>query len=88
MLDLTVQRSAQEILRQCRDRGLEVKLDTFDKARGGRHWHLGYPGRPGVLELTDLGDHASLKVADRRDGGWATALARELARQRPRRGGA
>ncbi len=81
MFEVTVDRPADEMLTECVARGLIVKLETFERTRGGaRHWHLGYPKQPGVLELTDLGERTSLRVADRRDGGWATEFARDLAR--------
>jgi hypothetical protein len=86
MFEVTVPSTASEIIRECRRRGLVVKLDTFEKKRGGRHWHLGFDGQPGVLEITDLGAETVLKVASNRDGGWATALARDLAKPKARRG--
>ena len=79
MFEVTAPRPAEEILGECRRRGLVVKLDGFEKKHGGRHWHLGFEKEPGVLEITDLGDATLLKVASNRDGGWATAFARELA---------
>ena len=79
MFEVRVSRTAKEIIQECRRRGLVVKLDTFERKRNARHWHLGFEKQPGVLELTDLGDATVLKVASNRDGGWATALARELA---------
>ena len=80
MLEISVSRTAQDILKECAKRGLVVKLDTVVMKRpGGRHWHLGFAGRPGVLELTDAPAGVTLKVATNRDGGWASALALELA---------
>ena len=79
MFEVTVPKAAKAIVRECLRRGLVVKLDTFEKKRSARHWHLGFERQPGVLEVTDLGSEAVLKVANNRDGGWATALARELA---------
>ena len=87
MLEITVSRSAEGLLNECASRGLVVKLDTVVKKKpGGRHWHLGYPGRPGVLEMTDSAGQVSLRVLPTRDGGWAAALALELAgAKRPRK---
>jgi hypothetical protein len=83
MFEVTVSRTAADILRECKRRGLIVKLDTVVmKKPGGRHWHLGFPKQPGVLELTDAPGGVSLKVANNRDGGWATAMAKELAKRR------
>ncbi|HEY2332203.1 MAG TPA: hypothetical protein VGH94_09795 [Acidimicrobiales bacterium] len=83
MLEVTVGGSSASLLGELADRGLVVKLETFDKAHHGQHWHLGFERRPGVLEMTDLGDACLLKVASNRDGGWATALVEELSRTRP-----
>ena len=80
MFEVTVARTAEAVLKECQRRGLVVKLDTFERKRMARHWHLGFEKQPGVLEVTDLGDAVLLKVASNRDGGWATAFARELAK--------
>ena len=81
MIEVTVDRSAADVLEDCFRRGLVVKLEQPVRNKpGARHWHLGYPRRTGVLEMTDVDGRVSLKVADNRDGGWATELARELAR--------
>jgi hypothetical protein len=86
MLEITAFRTAAEIIAECEARGLVVKLDTVVRTKpGGRHWHLGFPKQPGVLEITDAPDGVTLKVASNRDGGWATALARELASKQTRR---
>jgi hypothetical protein len=79
MLEVNVARSADTLLRELGRRGLVVKLETVDAKRNARHWHVGFDKKPGVLEITDLGDSCELKVAAKRDGGWANALARELA---------
>jgi hypothetical protein len=80
MLQVSVKRSADSLLRDLEQRGLVVKLDTVEAKRNARHWHVGFDKQPGVLEITDLGDTCELRVADNRDGGWAKALARELAK--------
>jgi hypothetical protein len=80
VLEITVKRSARGVLAACKKRGLIIKLDTVERKRMARHWHLGYEKQPGVLEVTDLGESVVLKVASNRDGGWATSFARELAR--------
>ncbi|MFI5047258.1 MAG: hypothetical protein ACHQIG_09365 [Acidimicrobiia bacterium] len=82
MLEVSVPRSADALLSELHRRGLVVKLETFDKRRNARHWHLGFEKRSGVLEVTDLGDTCVPNVASNRDGGWANALAVELSRQR------
>ena len=86
MFEMTVAWTSKDLLAECAARGLVVKLDTVvAKKPGGRHWHVGYPKRSGTLEITDTGREVSLKVATNRDGGWATALALELAAAKPRR---
>jgi hypothetical protein len=82
VIELRVERAAKGILSDCAKRGLIVKLDTMEKKRMARHWHLGFEKQPGVLEVTDLGGAVVLKVASNRDGGWAESLARELAKKR------
>lgn len=82
MLEVTVKRSAKSILADCAQRGLVVKLDTVERKRMARHWHLGFAKQSGVLEVTDLGDSVVLKVASNRDGGWAESMARDLAKGR------
>ena len=79
MFTVNAPRAADELLEELRARGLVVKLETIDGKTKGRHWHMGYDKQPGVLEVTDLGHECELKVASNRDGGWATALAREVA---------
>jgi hypothetical protein len=84
VLKVSVKRSAESLLGELERRGLVVKLDTVDTKRNARHWHLGFDKQPGVLEITALGETCELKVAANRDGGWATALAHELAKPRRR----
>jgi hypothetical protein len=79
-LDLSV--TAAEALAECRQRGLVVRSERELAGRAGsRHWHLGFPGRSGTLELSESQDRVWVKVHPRRDGGWATALAHELGKQ-------
>jgi hypothetical protein len=82
VLELRVERTAKAVLADCAKRGLVIKLGTVERKRMARHWHLGFEKQPGVLEVTDLGGAVVLKVASNRDGGWATAMARELAKKR------
>ena len=79
MLSVRVNRSADSLLRDLERRGLVVRLETVEAKRNLPHWHFGFAKQPGVLEVTDLGGCCELKVAANRDGGWAEALARELA---------
>jgi len=80
VLEVKVKRSANSLRRELERRGLVIKLETVEAKRDAPHWHFGFIKQPGVLEVTDLGDYCELKVARNRDGGWAEALARELAK--------
>ena len=82
MLELDLSLSAEEALAECRDRGLVVRSERELAGRSGsHHWHLGFPGRSGTIELSQWQDRAWVKVHPRRDGGWAAELAHELSRQ-------
>jgi hypothetical protein len=79
VLELDVALSAEQVLRECERRGLAVRSERdLGSCKGGRHWHLHIPGRPGTLELNDCAGMASVKVHPLRDGGWASSLAAEL----------
>jgi hypothetical protein len=79
MLELSVDLSAEQVLQECERRGLVIRtVRDLGGCKGGRHWHLGIPGRPGTLELNECGGRVSAKVHPRRDGGWASKLATDL----------
>jgi hypothetical protein len=82
MLELDLQISADQALDWCRRRGLTIRNERELAGRAGsRHWHLGMPGRPGTLEMSEWGERVWVKVHPLRDGGWARDVARELAEQ-------
>lgn len=82
MLELELKLSAGQALDECRRRGLVVRSERELAGRtGSHHWHLGTPGRQGTLELSEWQNHVWVKVHPLRDGGWASALARELSEQ-------
>jgi hypothetical protein len=87
VLELDLHVTVDEALAECRQRGLVVRSERGLAGRAGsRHWHLGFPGRTGTLELSEWQNRVWVKVHPRRDGGWATALAQELsAHSRDRR---
>jgi hypothetical protein len=86
MLELDLDVTAAEALEECRQRGLVVRSERELAGRAGsHHWHLAIPGRRGTLELSEWHDRVWLKVHPRRDGGWASAAAHELAARRSRR---
>ena len=83
MLELDLRITAQEALEECLGRGLVVQSEReLAGRRGSRHRHLRFPGRAGTLELNEWGERVWVKVHPLRDGGWATALAHELANGR------
>jgi hypothetical protein len=79
VLELDLKLTAEQALEECRRRGLVLRSERELAGRAGsRHWHLGFPGRSGTLELSEWQDRVWVKVHPRRDGGWASELAREL----------
>lgn len=71
---------------ECAQRGLVVRSERELAERpGSHHWHLGFPDRAGTIELSEWQNRVWVKVHLRRDGGWATALAHELASLRAER---
>jgi hypothetical protein len=79
VLELDLHVSSSEALAECRRRGLVVRSERELAGRAGsRHWHLARPGRAGTMELSEWQSRVWVKVHPRRDGGWATAFAREL----------
>jgi hypothetical protein len=82
MLELDLKLTADQALAACRRRGLTVRSERELAGRAGsHHWHLGMPGRAGTLELNEWQRRVWVKVHPLRDGGWARALAHELAAQ-------
>jgi hypothetical protein len=80
VLELDLKLDANDALSECRRRGLVVRSERELAGRpGSRHCHLAMPGRRGTLELNDWQGRAWVKVHPRRDGGWASALAHQLA---------
>lgn len=85
MLELALSVTSEEALAVCQRRGLVVTSERELAGRvGSRHWHLRMPGRAGTLELNAWRGDVWVKVHPRRQGEWATELARELAELRPR----
>lgn len=82
MLELSLRLTAGQALDECRRRGLVVRSERELAGRtGSHHWHLHLPGRLGTLELSESQNRVWVKVHPLRDGGWAAALAKELAEQ-------
>jgi hypothetical protein len=82
MLELDLKLTAPQVLDECRRRGIVTRSERELAGRTSSHqWHLRMPGRPGTLELNEWQNRVWVKVHPLRDGGWATALAHELAAQ-------
>jgi len=47
--------------------------------RGSTHYHLGLPGRPETLELSELSGRVWFSINERRDCGWVSQCAPEIA---------
>ncbi len=83
MLELDLELTADQVLEECRQRGLVVRSQRELAGRTGSHnWHLRIPGRPGTLELNEWQNRVWVKVHPLRDGGWATGVAHQLSAQR------
>jgi hypothetical protein len=82
VLELEVELTAAQVLAECRRRGLVVGSERVLRGLGGgRHWHLHMPGSAGTLDLSEASSTVWLKAHPLRDGGWASALAREIAKR-------
>ncbi len=80
MLVLDLDLTAEQALEECGRRGLVVRSERELAGRtDSRHWHLRFPGSPGTLELNAWLGRVWVNVHPLRDGGWATAIAHELA---------
>jgi hypothetical protein len=83
VLELAVDLSAEQVLEECKRRGLVVGSErALGSCEGGRHWHLRVPDRAGNLELNERMGRVWVKVHPRRDGDWARPLAGEPTRCR------
>ena len=83
MLELVVTMTADQTLEECRRRGLVIRSERELAGRpGSKHWHLAMPNRAGTLELGKSDGKVWFKVHPLRDGGWASRVAREIARGR------
>jgi hypothetical protein len=80
VLELDLKISAEQALAACRERGHVIQSERALAALpGSHHWHLRIPRHTGTLELNEWHERVWVKVHPRRDGGWASALAQELA---------
>lgn len=80
MTEVPVHASVEDALNECLRRGLEIRSERPLAGRAGsRHYHLGFPGRPGTLELSEWQGGVWFSVNERRDCGWVSDFARTTA---------
>jgi hypothetical protein len=80
MIEVPVPASVDRTLGECSRRGLEVRSERELAGRpGSHHYHLGFPGRPGTLELSKWRGEVWFSVNERRDCGWVPDFARATA---------
>jgi hypothetical protein len=80
MIEVPVPASVDRTLAECLRRGLEVRSERELAGRpGSHHYHLGFPGKPGTLELSEWRGEVLFSVNERRDCGWVSDFARATA---------
>ncbi len=80
MTELPVSASVDRALGECLRRGLEVRSERGLAGRSGsRHYHLAFPGKAGTLELSECEGRTWFSINERRDCGWVSDFAREVA---------
>jgi hypothetical protein len=80
MIEIPVPGDVERALDECLRQGLVVRSDRELAGRpGSRHCHMGFPGKPGTLELSGWQGDVWFSVNERRDCGWVSELAREIA---------
>jgi hypothetical protein len=80
VIEVQIDVSREQALQECLRRGLEVRSEReLARRPGSRHYHLSFPDRPGTLELNELDGRVWFSVNERRDCGWASGLARDIA---------
>ena len=80
MIEIRVEGSLEGALGECLRRGLVVRSETAIARRpGSHHYHLGVPGTPGTLELSEWRGEVWFSINERRDCGWVSACAHDIA---------
>jgi len=78
--EVPVLANVQDALGECLRRGLVVRSERSLAGRpGSHHYHLGLPGKPGTLELSEWQGEVWFSVNERRDCGWVSDFARTTA---------
>ncbi len=80
MIEMPVTGSVEQALDECSRRGLAVRSEReLARRPGSQHYHLALPGKPGTLELSGWQGNVWFSVHERRDCGWVSQFAREIA---------
>lgn len=80
MTEVPVLANVEDALGECLRRGLVVRSERSLAGRpGSHHYHLGLPGKPGTLELSEWQGEVWFSVNERRDCGWVSDFARTTA---------
>jgi len=80
MIEVAVAGSLDQTLGECLRQGLAVRSERELSGRpGSHHYHLAFPGRPGTLELNEWQGGVWFSVNERRDCGWVSKFAHEVA---------
>jgi hypothetical protein len=78
--EIPVSASIDKTLSECLLRGLRIRSSRELAGKpGSHHYHLAIPGRPGTLELSEHGEEVWFSVNERRDCGWVTSTAEDIA---------
>jgi hypothetical protein len=80
MIEVQVSASGDQALDECMRRGLIVRSERELGGRpGSHHYHLAFPDKPGMLELNEWQGKVWFSANERRDCGWVSGLARDIA---------
>jgi hypothetical protein len=80
MIEVPVPGTVEQALSECLTKGLAVRSERGLAGRpGSHHYHLALPGKPGTLELSAWQGKVWFAVNERRDCGWVSDFAREVA---------
>jgi hypothetical protein len=80
MIEVPLSADVDQALQECLGRGLVVRSQRELGARpGSQHYHLAFPDKPGTLELSAWQGTVWFSVSERRDCGWVSQYARDIA---------
>jgi hypothetical protein len=80
MIEVPVASTVERALDECLREGLTIRSQRELAGRpGSHHYHLGMPGKPGTLELSEWQGDVWFSVNERRDCGWVSEFAGKIA---------